>query len=90
VLELEENQERVEVAKGKPYKRVDDYVAHLKYDLERKDWPKVRKGDKLGFAGDTYKVVDIKADEVVLSADSSGKRTTVKLKSAAEAGEANK
>ncbi|MEY4387637.1 MAG: hypothetical protein RLY20_2920 [Verrucomicrobiota bacterium] len=69
--------EKVTLSKLTPYRRVDGYLAELKYPPENRTWPPRRKGDKLTFAGDTYNIVAITETEVVLSAPN-GKMTTVR------------
>jgi hypothetical protein len=77
VLELNDSGERVAVAKGKPFKRVDGHLADLKYPPETKTWLARRVGDRLVFGGEDYNIVAINESEVVLSARS-GKKTTVR------------
>jgi len=56
---------------------VDAYIAALKYSPEGKNWQDQRVGDDLKFAGDDYIVVAINQNEVVLSAKSNQKKTTL-------------
>jgi hypothetical protein len=77
ICELTENKEDISLAKDKPFKRVDAYMADIKYDVEGRTFTKLRNGDLIGFGGDEY-VVEIHADEVILSAKSSTKRTVLK------------
>lgn len=77
VFELTDPKETVSVAPDKPYKRIDGYTADLRYDLENRDFTGVRNGETIAFAGDEY-VVEISADQVVLSAKSSTKKTVLK------------
>ena len=69
--------ERVKLSKAATSKRVDGYLADLKYPPENRAWPTRRKGDKITFGGETYNIVAIAANEVVLSAPS-GKMSTVR------------
>lgn len=71
---------RVSVAPNKPFSIVTGYSADLRYDPENKTKTDVREGDTWSFAGDTYKIVAITENEVLLSAESTQKRTTVKWK----------
>jgi hypothetical protein len=51
-------------------------VTDLKYPPENKTFPGLRVNSVISFGGDSYTIVDIKADEVVLSAQSNQKRYT--------------
>lgn len=82
VFELADTKELATVAKDKPFKRVDDYFVDMKYPLENKVFTKIRKGETIGFGGDSYKVVDISPDGVVLLAESSQKKIPVKYNKA--------
>ncbi len=80
VLVLNDTGKRISIAPDKPYKRVEGYAADLKYDPEKKTWPLQRLNSSLGFfAGDEYNVVAITESDVVLSAKSTGKKTTIKF-----------
>lgn len=83
VFELADTKEQAVVAKDKPFIRVDEYLADLKYDPEKRVWKQQRKGNEIGFNGDAYKIMDIKADEVLVFQKSSGKQLVVKKKNAA-------
>lgn len=65
----------------KPYQRVDGYSVDFRYEPEKGVWNGRRLNDKLTFAGDEFEVTKINAVatgqfEVVVSAKSTGKRTT--------------
>ena len=60
-----ELKEKVTVTKDKPYSKVDGYMADLHYDPETRKWSGVRLNDEMRFAGDVFKVLDIKSDEIV-------------------------
>ena len=77
VLRLTDSGEIVTLSKNKPYRRVDAYMADLEYSPEGKSWQDQRVGDDLKFAGDDYIVVAINEDEVVISAQSNQKKTTL-------------
>jgi hypothetical protein len=81
VLELVENGEKVTLAKDKPFERVDGYEADLSYTIESKTFNNVRVGSPVTFAGETYNIVAINQNEVVLSARSNDKKYTVRLAS---------
>ncbi len=78
ILELVDSGERVTISKTAPYKRIDGYLAELKYLPENRTWPARRKDDKLTFGGADYNIVAISESEVVVSAGS-GKKTTVRM-----------
>ena len=71
----------VPVVKEKPFRRVDGYLADLKYDPEKKNWPNLRVGaggpgtPRITINGEDYIVVAITKNEVVLSAKSNDKKT---------------
>jgi len=75
VLELLDTGEKAVVSKEQPFKRVDGYMADLKYEPEKKNWHNKRVGDVLNFNAEDYKVVAITQNEVVLSAPSQKKWT---------------
>jgi len=78
VLTLTDSGDKVTVSKDKPFQRVDAYVADLKYDLEKKSFAGRRVGSFLSFGGEDYIVVAVDADEVILSAQSNQKKTTLR------------
>jgi hypothetical protein len=86
VIELKDTKERVSITKEKPYKRVAGYKSDLQYaprdKADTKTFIERRVGDALLFESDTNHIVDIRSNEVVLSAVSTGKRTTIKLNTA--------
>jgi hypothetical protein len=79
VLELVENGEKVTLAKDKPFERVDGYEADLTYTIESKNFKDVRVGSPVTFGGETYNIIAINQNEVVLSARSNDKKYTVRL-----------
>ncbi len=81
MLRLTDSGEMVTLSKAKPFQRVDGYTANLKYPPEGKSWQDQRVGDDLKFAGDDYIIVAISRDEVVLSAASNQKKTTLHYES---------
>jgi hypothetical protein len=81
VLQLTDSGETATLAKGKPFRRVDGYMADLTYAPEGKSWDDRRVGDDLKFAGGDYIIVAINQSEVVLSAQSNQKRTTLNYNS---------
>jgi len=81
ILQLTDSGELATISKGKPFRRVDAYTADLKYSPEGKSWQDQRVGDDLKLAGDDYIIVAINQSEVVLSAQSNQKKTTITYKS---------
>ncbi|HTQ52434.1 MAG TPA: hypothetical protein VMJ12_17135 [Candidatus Acidoferrales bacterium] len=77
ILQLTDTGETVSLSKAKPFRRVDAYMADLKYGPEGKTWSGQRVGDDLKFYGDDYIIVAINQNEVVLSAKSNQKKTTL-------------
>ncbi|MFN3408641.1 MAG: hypothetical protein ACK45B_06585 [Limisphaerales bacterium] len=78
VLEWNETGEEMVVGKDRPFRRVDGYLADLRYPPENRLWSGRRVGDRLTFGGEEYNIVAITETEVVLSARS-GKKTTVRV-----------
>jgi Protein of unknown function (DUF1822) len=77
VLRLTDTGGSAVLSKDKPFHHVDGYKADLKYNPEGKSWQDQRVNDKLKFAGDDYIIVAISENEVVLSAKSNQKKTTL-------------
>jgi hypothetical protein len=80
-VEWNETGEPAQFAKDKPFRRVDGYLADLRYPPENRTWTARREGDKITFGGEEYNIVAINENEVVLSARS-GKKTTVRMSAA--------
>jgi hypothetical protein len=81
-LRLKDEKEDITVTKDKPYTRVVGFAADLKYPLHNQTFPRVRAKEvlpRLIQDDETYNIVAITANEVVLSAKSNDKRTTLKL-----------
>ena len=81
-LELWDTKELIKLTKDQPYRRVEGYTADLSYDPEKLQFKNLRINDVVSFGGEDYKVVDIKADEVVLSSLLSTKMIIKKFKKA--------
>lgn len=77
ILRLTDTGELAMLSKDKPFRRVDGYVADLKYAPEGKSWQDQRVNDVLKFAGDNYIIVAINKNEVILSAESNQKKTAL-------------
>lgn len=76
-LVLNDTGDRVSISKDKPFRRVDGYMADLKYAPENKTWSARRNGSQLSFNNEEYNIVAITQNEVVLSAKSNQKKWTV-------------
>jgi hypothetical protein len=70
--------ETVTISKKNSFRRVDAYMADLKYDPERRTFTNLREGSVISFGGENYIIVAIHQDEVILSAASNQKRTTLR------------
>ncbi len=77
VVELRDG-EVVNLSTNAPFRRVDGYMADLKYDPEKKSWRNRRVGDTVAFNGEDYNIVAVNQNEVVLSAKSNQKKWTIK------------
>jgi hypothetical protein len=75
VLQVTDVTNRVTIARDKPFRRVDGYMADLKYDLEGQKWTGKRVGQVLRFGGEDYNIVAITQDQVIISARSNQKKT---------------
>jgi len=75
-VELTDTKEIGVITKDKPFQKIEGYMTDLKYPPENKTFPGLRVNSVISFGGDSYTIVDIKADEVVLSAQSNQKRYT--------------
>ncbi len=78
VLVMAGDKDPITISKANPHKRIIGYSADLKYEPEDRTWKNLRAKGELSFGGETYNVVAIDKDEVVLSAKSNRKKTTVK------------
>ena len=86
LLHLNDTSAPATVSIDRPFQRVDGYSADLRYDPEKGVWLARRVNDKINFAGDEFTVVSINLIatnqfEVILSAKSTGKKTTVRYNS---------
>jgi hypothetical protein len=77
VLRLTDTGETVTLSKNEPFRHVDGYMADLKYPPEGRSWQNQHVNDILKLAGDDYIIVAINKNEVVLSAGSNQKKTTL-------------
>jgi hypothetical protein len=67
-----------------PYKKVAGHMADLKYPPENRTFRHERVDDSIQFGGDSYNIVAITSNEVVLSAQSTSQRTRIKWKAAGQ------
>jgi hypothetical protein len=78
VIELADGT-RVTVSTNKPFMRIMGYKADLKYSPEpNRNFNDRRVGDPLTLAGEDYNIVAITPNEVVVSARSNDRRTTIR------------
>lgn len=82
VLELLDSKKTVSVTKDHVFSEVVGYAADLRYDIENKLFPKQRQGAKLTLSGNSYNIVVIGPDSVILEDAQTKKRTTIPLKTA--------
>ena len=78
VLQINASGETVNLAKSKSFQEVDGYAADLKYPPLGKKWNDRRINDDLKIDTDDYIIVVIDQSEVVISAQSNQKKTTLK------------
>jgi len=82
VLILNDTGEKASISKDAPFKRIDGYLADLKYPPEGKTWAGRRVGSTITINNEDHKIVAINKDEVILSSPSD-KKTTIKYNAAA-------
>jgi hypothetical protein len=75
-LEIPATQETVWISKDNPYKRVDGYLADMKYDPESRSLPKERVNETFTLDGEQYKVVEITSNAVRVQSIKNTKVTT--------------
>jgi hypothetical protein len=80
VVELSDTGDRVSLSKEKPYKRVEGYLASIRYDPEKKSFPARRMGDKVIINSERYNIVAITENEVVVLQELTGKKFTIRKK----------
>jgi hypothetical protein len=68
--------ETVKLSKAKPFRRVDGFTADLSYAPDKLTFPGLRVGGSIKFGGDTYNIIGIDQNRVVLFAQSNQKRWT--------------
>lgn len=80
VLKLVDSGDIVTISKGKPFRRVDAYMADFRYEPEKKVFRNRRTGDHVYFGGTDYLIVEINQHEVVLADQSNQKKTSLLFK----------
>lgn len=77
MLKLVDSGDVIALTPGKPFMRVDDYMADFNYPPEKKVFRSRRTGDKVSFGGSNYDIVGISKNEVILSDQSNQKKTSL-------------
>jgi hypothetical protein len=77
-FKLADTGETALLSRDKPFQRVDGYAVDLRYDPERLAFAGRRVNATISFGGDSYTIVDIKPDAVVLLAQSNQKKTSLR------------
>lgn len=70
----------ITIGPDKPYERVVGYTADLRYPPDDKVWKNQRIKDEITIGGETYNIVAITQNEVVLSAKSNKKQSVLEYK----------
>ena len=83
-VQIKPERDVVTISKEKPFSKVIGFSADLRYEPENLTRKGVRKGDIVVLGGETYNIVAIEQDEVVFSAKSNQKQTSVKLSAASK------
>jgi hypothetical protein len=73
---------KMTISPSKPFRRVEAFKVDLFYPPEKQSFPDKRVGDSFTVAGETYNIVAITPNEVVVSARSNDRRTTIQNKTA--------
>ncbi len=69
---------KASVSVGKPFIRVEGYRVDLNYAPDKKTFTDRRVGDQLTLSGEDYNIVAINPNEIVVSARSNDRRTTIR------------
>ena len=77
LVELAGSDQPILLSKGEPFKKIDGYMADLRYPPENKTWNSRRVNSSISFNNEEYIIVAISQNEVVLSAKSNQKKWTV-------------
>ena len=80
LIELSDTGEQVRLSKEKPFKRVEGYLADIRYDPEKKSFIARRVGDRVIINSERYNIVAITENEVVVLQELTGKKFTIRKK----------
>jgi hypothetical protein len=83
-LQLPNEKQPIRITKQQGFERVIGFTADLKHTVENRTWKDQRVKDELNFGGESYNIVAITANEVVLSAKSNKKQTVLEFKGTAK------
>lgn len=84
LIQLKDGKDQLRVPKQGGYNEVIGYAADLRYVPGKQVFQRRRKGDSLKIEDETYKIVAIDRNEVVLSAESTHKRTFLRFNATAQ------
>jgi hypothetical protein len=84
VVELQDDKRTVTLEKEKPFRKGIGFVADLRYEPENRTYSRVKEDGRLVLSREVYKIIEINETEVVLSHESTGKRTIVPHQRAAK------
>lgn len=74
-VQLSEPTQKVTISKEQPFKKVEGFTIDLFYQPENRHFaPNRRVGETIYFAGESYKIIDIKESEIVLLQQSNQKQ----------------
>jgi len=79
LIKILDTGETATVTREKPFRRVDAYVADLRYDPEKLVFRGCRIGSKVSFGGALYLVADINQKALVLVDQSNQKKTALPI-----------
>lgn len=82
VLELADTGDRATLNKDTPFTREDGYKVDLSYPPENRTFSEKRQNESITIAGEDYNIIAIAKNEIVLSARSNNKRTTLRYNAA--------
>ena len=77
LIKLADSSETVTVTRDKPYRRVDGYIADIRYDPEKKSFHNCRIGTHVPFNFTDYVVTEVGSNYLVLTDQSNQKKTTL-------------
>jgi hypothetical protein len=83
-LLLQLDKDQLTVPKNGGYNEIVGYAADLRYPLGKQVFPRRLKSDTIRLEDETYKIVTIERNQVVLSNEATHKRTTLKLNATAQ------